>query len=262
MKIQFAYKYTGENIEELFEILKNIYSILNEKDRHEIYVPVFDENKPETEDKILEHTLEKLNHMDLLFVLIRSEDKSEGMLLEAGYAFAKRKKIILAIQKDIKNSRIRDIADKIIDFQDFEDLYNKLKDLKIENNVKENQNQETKKVPKVWGSEEWIVNTDKYCFKKLYLNKGFRCSIHYHKNKDETFVIESGKVLMEVDDEKKLMVKGDKIRIKSGIKHRFSGIENSVIIEVSTHHEDDDSYRNTQSGEIPENEMQEILEKY
>ncbi len=119
-------------------------------------------------------------------------------------------------------------------------------------------------VEKVWGSEEWIINTDKYCFKKLNLNKGFQCSIHFHKNKDETFIIESGKVLMEFDDQTKLMMPGDKIRIMPGVKHRFSGVENSVIIEVSTHHEEDDSYRDTQSREIEnfENWKQEVLEKY
>ena len=39
-------------------------------------------------------------------------------------------------------------------------------------------------VEKKWGSEEWITNRD-YCGKKLILNKGFRCSMHHHKNKDD-----------------------------------------------------------------------------
>ena len=61
---------------------------------------------------------------------------------------------------------------------------------------------EHKEVQKVWGSEEWIVNRA-YCGKKLILNKGFRCSMHYHKNKDETFYILKGKVLMEIDNKNK-----------------------------------------------------------
>ena len=40
---------------------------------------------------------------------------------------------------------------------------------------------ETYKVEKVWGEEHWIVNRD-YCGKKMVLNKGFRCSLHFHKD--------------------------------------------------------------------------------
>ena len=101
---------------------------------------------------------------------------------------------------------------------------------------------EHKKVPKVWGSEEWIVNYD-YCGKKLILKRGFRCSMHYHKKKDETFYIYKGKVLMEANNKKRIMKEGDSIRITPGVKHRFTGLEDSEIIEFSTHHEDSDSYR-------------------
>ena len=106
-----------------------------------------------------------------------------------------------------------------------------------------------KEVQKKWGSEEWIANYD-YCGKKLVLNKGFRCSMHYHKNKDETFYILKGKVLMEIENEKIIMLPSDSIRIKPGTKHRFTGLEDSEIIEFSTHHEDSDSYRDEESGKV------------
>ena len=111
---------------------------------------------------------------------------------------------------------------------------------------------------KVWGSEQWIANTDKYCGKILTLKKGFQCSIHYHKVKDETFYILSGKVLMEVDGESKIMNKEDSQRIIPGTKHRFTGLENSEIIEFSTHHEEGDSYRDTESGKV---DLAKFLEK-
>ncbi len=110
-------------------------------------------------------------------------------------------------------------------------------------------------VPKVWGKEIWIVNRD-YCGKKLVLNKGFRCSMHYHKNKDETFYIIKGKVLMETDNKKEVMLPGDSILIKPNTKHRFTGLEDSEIIEFSTHHEDSDSYRDEVSGKIDLNKLE------
>jgi quercetin dioxygenase-like cupin family protein len=106
-----------------------------------------------------------------------------------------------------------------------------------------------KVVEKVWGNEEWIINRT-YCGKFLNLKQGFRCSMHFHKVKDETFLILTGKVLMEVDGEKKIMVPGDTQIIEPNQKHRFTGLENSRMLEISTHHEDSDSYREEVSGQV------------
>jgi mannose-6-phosphate isomerase-like protein (cupin superfamily) len=118
------------------------------------------------------------------------------------------------------------------------------------------------KIPEVhkksWGYEEWIANTDKYCGKRLVLKKGKRCSVHYHKNKDETFYIEEGRVLMEVGGEEQVMLPGQLVPILPGVRHRFSGLEDSVIFESSTHHEESDSYRVEPSGDVPE----EIMKRY
>jgi len=109
--------------------------------------------------------------------------------------------------------------------------------------------QDIKIVPKVWGEERWIVNRD-YCGKLLLLKKGFRCSMHHHKNKDETFFVTSGKVFLELDGEKMTLNPGDAQLVMSNQKHRFTGLEDSEIIEFSTHHEDTDSYRDEPSGEV------------
>lgn len=105
---------------------------------------------------------------------------------------------------------------------------------------------------KVWGHEEWIVNNDKYCGKKLVLNQGFRCSMHKHNIKDETFYILSGKVLMEYEyngeSGQRVMTAGDIIHIKIGMWHRFSGIVKSEIMEFSTFHMEEDSIRREPSG--------------
>jgi mannose-6-phosphate isomerase-like protein (cupin superfamily) len=109
--------------------------------------------------------------------------------------------------------------------------------------------QHIKIVPKEWGEERWIVNRD-YCGKLLILRKGFRCSLHYHKLKDETFYINKGKVLMECGGQTLVMGPGDALLIEPNTKHRFTGLEDSEILEFSTHHEDSDSYRDEVSGKI------------
>lgn len=104
-------------------------------------------------------------------------------------------------------------------------------------------NCQIKEVSKSWGKEVWMANTELYCGKKLFLKKGKRCGLHFHKIKDETFYIDVGRVLMRIEEKETIMNVGDVVRIKPGTRHRFTGLEDSIIIEISTHHEDSDSYR-------------------
>ena len=83
--------------------------------------------------------------------------------------------------------------------------------------------EDIKHVPKGWGYEKWIVNTDEYCGKLLFFNKGKRCSWHYHKIKDETFYLQSGSILLfygdtdSLEDAKTLLLEpGDKFHIYRG----------------------------------------------
>lgn len=103
-------------------------------------------------------------------------------------------------------------------------------------------------VPKVWGKEYWLVNEPGYCGKILELYQGHYCSYHMHKIKDETFYIQSGLVLFTLAGQTKVLEPGSRVHITPQTYHRFEGLENSVIIEFSTHHEDEDTYRLEDSG--------------
>ena len=103
---------------------------------------------------------------------------------------------------------------------------------------------------KVWGHEEWIANTAKYCGKRFLLKKGYQSSLHYHLEKDETFYVDKSKVLLGLDREKIIMNPGDSQRILPKHMHRFSGLEESIIYEFSTHHNDDDVVRLEESRKM------------
>jgi len=116
------------------------------------------------------------------------------------------------------------------------------------------------RVQKIWGHEEWLVNTDRYCGKILTLKPGFECSYHYHKEKDETFYILRGLVYIMLEGEEKILRQGDVQRILPGQIHKFASLEGiSRMMEFSTHHEDSDSYRETESQAINLNELRERL---
>lgn len=104
-------------------------------------------------------------------------------------------------------------------------------------------------VEKSWGWEDWIWN-GKYCGKKLFVNKGKSCSWHYHKVKDEVMYVESGKILLTYgwdEDESTAatltMTPGMVFHIPPGMLHRFTGLEESLMTEFSTHHSEKDVVR-------------------
>lgn len=105
-------------------------------------------------------------------------------------------------------------------------------------------------VPKLWGYEKWLENNEKYCSKIMGLNKGYQCSLHYHKIKDETFLVTKGHIRMEVGEEILHMREGHFVRITPGTLHRFRGLEDSEFLEISTHHEEEDSYRIEESRKV------------
>jgi len=103
---------------------------------------------------------------------------------------------------------------------------------------------------KKWGCEKLIVNNGKYCGKFLILNKGFMCSIHFHKIKDETFHVLKGKTILELNGVGHKLETGDTVHVPIDTPHRFIGIEDCELLEISTQDIKSDSYRQTQSGEI------------
>jgi len=129
MKIFLSYKFTGENPKILEETIQNICN--SPKAKHSYFCSFwkeafFKKNKF-THKQILEYVFKELEKSDIYLAFIKNEDKSEGMLLEAGYALAKKKKIYLAIKKGTDTVFLRDFADKIIEFNELDELYKKLK---------------------------------------------------------------------------------------------------------------------------------------
>ena len=131
--------------------------------------------------------------------------------------------------------------------------------------------EQQKIVEKGWGSELWIVNNHKYCGKRLEVLPKKWCSIHFHKNKEETFFILNGCLLLEYCQELYLpfleKVKGkdnfmdvwykyselvflepnESFTLKTNMAHRFTPSSDTpfscTFLEFSTHHKDSDSYR-------------------
>ena len=99
------------------------------------------------------------------------------------------------------------------------------------------------KVEKPWGYELHWALTDRYVGKVLHVRAGHALSLQYHNRKDETILLWSGKILMEVQEGgslvKREMQPGDRLHITPGTIHRMTAIDDSDIMEVSTPELDD-----------------------
>jgi mannose-6-phosphate isomerase-like protein (cupin superfamily) len=114
-------------------------------------------------------------------------------------------------------------------------------------------------VKKVWGEENIYWNTT-YCFKELILNPLFICSYHKHILKDECFRIdaESNPIYMRMEGFEFILDPTDFIHIPPGYRHEFAQLGthgNGVFIEISSHDDPYDSYRETKSRAIDEATM-------
>jgi mannose-6-phosphate isomerase-like protein (cupin superfamily) len=98
-----------------------------------------------------------------------------------------------------------------------------------------------RRVEKPWGYELWWARTERYVGKILHLRRGECLSLQYHDVKDETIMLQSGRLLFETGakgEQGKLrrieMKPGDVFHITPGTLHRMTGIEDCDILEVST----------------------------
>ena len=102
-----------------------------------------------------------------------------------------------------------------------------------------------KKVLKPWGHEIWWARTERYVGKLLHVKKGESLSLQYHRVKDETVMVQSGRMLFETrgQDETELrrveMTPGQAFHITPGTVHRMTALEDCDIVEVSTPELDD-----------------------
>ncbi len=99
-----------------------------------------------------------------------------------------------------------------------------------------------KVVTKPWGREIWFAyGNNKYVGKILEVNKGHRMSMQYHKKKEETFLIDSGKARITYGKyggklQTKIFTIGQILHLVPKTVHRLEAVENTRIIEVSTDH--------------------------
>jgi len=97
---------------------------------------------------------------------------------------------------------------------------------------------------KPWGKEEWIEKNEHYCYKRIYINSGYRTSYQYHNEKIETNYIISGTAEIWLENNNGIveileMTSGDYFTVLNKRKHRVIAKTDIILQEVSTPQVDD-----------------------
>ena len=104
---------------------------------------------------------------------------------------------------------------------------------------------EQRKVEKPWGYELIWALTDVYCGKVLFVKAGHSLSLQFHREKDESWLVQSGRATVELGAVGETILKeevvgpGTAFHYAPGTVHRVTALEDTTILEVSTPHLDD-----------------------
>jgi mannose-6-phosphate isomerase len=104
---------------------------------------------------------------------------------------------------------------------------------------------DVRRVEKPWGYELIWALTDVYCGKVLFVKAGHALSLQFHREKDESWYVQSGRAKLELGEvgagvlNEEIIGAGAAFHYTPGTVHRVTAIEDLTILEVSTPHLDD-----------------------
>src|SRR3989344_4375590 len=104
-----------------------------------------------------------------------------------------------------------------------------------------------KKVTKPWGFELWLSDASDtpYSMKVLYIMKGAKTSLHFHKEKSEHNCFFFGKARMYYESTTDGSIRsvdieaGHVVKVLPNTLHRVEALTDLVFFEASSHHLDD-----------------------
>jgi mannose-6-phosphate isomerase len=104
---------------------------------------------------------------------------------------------------------------------------------------------DVRRVDKPWGYELIWALTDTYCGKVLFVKAGHALSLQFHREKDESWLVQSGRAKLELGDAgqaalaEEVIGPGFAFHYRPGTVHRVTALDDTTILEVSTPQLDD-----------------------
>ena len=104
---------------------------------------------------------------------------------------------------------------------------------------------DARRVEKPWGYELIWAEAGDYAGKVLFVRAGESLSLQFHREKDESWLVQSGRAKIELGSvgdailNEEIVGAGAAFRFRPGTVHRVTALEDTTILEVSTPHLDD-----------------------
>jgi mannose-6-phosphate isomerase-like protein (cupin superfamily) len=102
-----------------------------------------------------------------------------------------------------------------------------------------------RRVDKPWGYELIWAQTEIYVGKVLFVRAGESLSLQFHREKDESWLVQSGRAKLELGAagervlKEEVIASGAAFHFRPGTVHRVTAIDDTTIVEVSTTQLDD-----------------------
>src|SRR5262249_61930695 len=89
-------------------------------------------------------------------------------------------------------------------------------------------------VPQPWGWEMLWTLTPRYASKVLFIRRGHEIAMQYHRQKEESFLVRSGRLIFVLEDRagdlrEVWLEAGDSLHVLPGRPHRLVALEDSEV---------------------------------
>jgi nucleoside 2-deoxyribosyltransferase len=120
MRIFLSFRYTGETYESLVHFFRPVCTAL-ETQGHEVFCSLWREESYKQRglgvQEMLQDAFSELSKSDVLLAVVRTNERSEGMLMEVGYALANKIPVYVLTAQGTKTF-ISDVAEKSLPYSD------------------------------------------------------------------------------------------------------------------------------------------------
>lgn len=131
MKTVISYRYNGEIIKDLEVLLVNVCSAFKFAgiNPYCVYFEHYKNSRDRSPAEMMQLAFSHIDNSDFLFVIQASEARSEGMLIEIGYAIARDIKVVVATKKGVSNTYLPSMGDYAFEYVDIQDLIQQIKEI-------------------------------------------------------------------------------------------------------------------------------------
>lgn len=129
-KIFISYRFSDIPIQNLHLLIDPVYNLYKDNGYHtfcNLYLDDYYKENGYSPKQIMHHCFDEIEGSDIIICLVDTDKYSCGLLLEIGYALAKKKCIIVCSKEGCEIDTLNAMANKTIKYNSYTELLEKIK---------------------------------------------------------------------------------------------------------------------------------------